>query len=342
MKQPPRLSSGFEGAGLQSNDSNDFRSTADWQNLRLRAKLLRCVREFFDSRGFLEVETPILSADTVVDRHLDPFWIEDDTLSRRLWLQTSPEFAMKRLLAAGYPDIFSVCRVYRDGEAGRKHQPEFTMIEWYRLGIGLDEIVTDTTQLIEHALADSAPAADPVQLEYHEAFLDATALCSRSASVDELARAANADDQLRAAIGDEKDDWLDLLLATAVIPRFPTDRLTVLRHYPASQAALARQCPAGCDVADRFEVFLGQVELANGYVELTNAEEQAARMAADNHSRELRGRPVRPIDHDLIAALEAGLPACAGVAMGLERLQMVHDRTDDIRDVITFAIEPDA
>jgi len=248
---------------------------------------------------------------------------------------------MKRLLAGGYPDIFSVSRVFRDGEAGRRHQPEFTMIEWYRRGMRLNEIIDDTTDLIQHTLGDSAPVADAVTLEYRDAVLAATGLDPLAANVDVLANAVDADGPLRAAIGDERDDWLDLLLATRVIPGFPQDRLTSLQHYPASQAALARLCPDDPAVADRFEVFLGPIELANGYVELTDAAEQSARIDADNEARARRGRPVRKTDADLLAALESGLPECAGVAMGLERLQMVHDKTDDIRDVISFAFEPD-
>ena len=148
--------------------------------------------------------------------------------------------------------------------------------------------------------------------------------------------------RLQAALGRERDDWLDLLLATRVIPSFAANRLTVLQHYPASQAALARLCPGDPEVADRFEVFLGPLELANGYVELTDASEQVARIAGDIESRKRRGQTVRPVDQNLLAALDAGLPQCAGVAMGLERLQMVHDKTDDIRNVITFTFEEGA
>jgi len=180
-----------------------------------------------------------------------------------------------------------------------------------------------------------------VELDYCDAVRDATGLDPLTADVASLADALGADDRLRGALGQEKDDWLDLLLATLVVPGFARDRLTILKHYPASQAALARLCPANPAVADRFEVFLGPIELANGYVELTDAAEQAARIAADNAARARRGRPVRPVDTNLLGALEAGLPECAGVAMGLERLQMIHDQTDDIRDVITFAFETD-
>ena len=195
-------------------------------------------------------------------------------------------------------------------------------------------------KLIGKALGDSCSTEAPHVIDYYDAIRDVCGIDAHTAGLDMLARAAKADHELRAAIGDEKDDWLDLLLATRVIPNFPADRLTILRHYPATQAALARVCPDSDDVADRFEVFLGAIELANGYVELTDAAEQKARITRDNEDRRRRGRPVRPVDKDLLAALDAGLPACAGVAMGVERLQMVHDKTDDIRDVITFAFEP--
>ncbi len=307
-----------------------------------RASLMRRVREHFVSEDVLEVETPALSHAAVSDTQIESLSIVDSAVSARpLYLHTSPEFCMKRLLAAGYPDIYSICRVYRDGEAGRRHQPEFTMIEWYRLGMNLEEIIDDTVKLIEAALEESGLTQAPVILDYYDAIHDICGIDAQTADPDSLARAADADHDLRAAIGDEKDDWLDLLLAIKVIPTFPADRLTILRHYPTAQAALARICPDNDDVADRFEVFLGAVELANGYVELTDAMEQKTRIKRDNDSRRRRGRPVRPIDEDLLAALDAGLPECAGVAMGVERLQMVHDKTDDIRDVITFAFDPE-
>jgi lysyl-tRNA synthetase class 2 len=303
---------------------------------------MRRVRACFEEAGVLEVDTPALSAAAVSDTQIESFEIAASTVSNRpLFLHTSPEFCMKRLLADGYPDIFSICRVFRDGEAGSRHQPEFTMIEWYRLGMNLDDIIDDTVHVMRCALDDKAPVAEPVQLDYREAVLEATGLDPLNTDTASLANAVDADERLRAALGEEKDDWLDLLLATRVIPGFANDRLTVLKHYPASQAALARLCPADSRVADRFEVFLGPVELANGYVELADAAEQSARIAADNAARARRGRPARPVDQHLIAALESGFPACAGVAMGFERLQMIHDKTDDIRNVLTFAFEPD-
>ena len=305
-----------------------------------RRGLLRRIRRHFDAAGMLEVDTPALSPYAVSDVHIESFATAESALSRRpLYLHTSPEYCMKRLLAAGFPDIYSICRVFRDGESGRQHQPEFTMIEWYRLGMGFDEIIEDSLALIAAALGDAAPAGAPVIVDYADAMQRACGVDVHAADAAALAAAAGADAALRAAIGDTRNDWLDLLLAKRVVTTFAPDRLTVLRHFPASQAALARLCPADPRVADRFEVFLGTVELANGYVELTDAREQAERIDRDNDVRERRGRARRPVDENLLDALAAGLPQCAGVAMGLERLQMVHDNTDDIRDVITFAFD---
>ena len=322
---------------------SDWRPASGPEAARSRASLLRRVRDYFDTKNVLEVDTPALSRTAVSDIQIESFEIRDCAVDGGpLFLHTSPEFCMKRLLAAGYPDIFSIARVFRDGEAGYRHQPEFTMLEWYRLDMGLSQIIHDTTSLIRHALGDAAPSELPVRIDYHDAFLAAVGIDARTASLDALIRAADADDRLQGALGRERDDWLDLLLATRVIPSFAANRLTVLQHYPASQAALARLCPGDPDVADRFEVFLGPLELANGYVELTDASEQAARIALDIENRKRRGQTVRPADQNLLAALSAGLPPCAGVAMGLERLQMFHDKTDDIRDVITFTFEEGA
>jgi lysyl-tRNA synthetase class 2 len=233
---------------------------------------------------------------------------------------------MKRLLAADYPDIYSMCRVFRDGESGRHHQPEFTMLEWYRHGMALAEIVADTVGVIRAALDRDI---DVDSIDYRDAFIAACGLDPLVADNTSLADAAEADDALRAAVGDERDD-------------FAPDHLTVLRHYPASQAALARLCPDDEAVADRFEVFLGPVELANGYVELTDSEEQLRRIEADNAARRRRERPLRPVDELLLAALESGLPDCAGVALGLERLLMLFNKTDDIGNVVTFTFQTDA
>ena len=317
-----------------------WRPAAGVQAARDRAAMMRRIRDYFDTESVLEVDTPSLSNSAVSDTQIESFEIPTSLVSQEpIYLHTSPEFCMKRLLCAGFPDIFSICRVFRDGESGLRHQPEFTMIEWYRLGLGLESIIDDTLKMIRAALTPALLSDEPIQFEYRDCFVDNANVDPLTATTVELADAAAADAGLRQSIGDERDDWLDLILTTRVAPCFEPHRLTVLRHYPASQAALARLCPNDSRVADRFEVFIGAIELANGYVELVDAEEQAARIERDNEERRRRGRTVRPHDSKLLAALEAGLPACAGVAVGFERLQMIVAETEDMRDVITFSFE---
>ncbi|MCH7502546.1 MAG: EF-P lysine aminoacylase GenX [Proteobacteria bacterium] len=317
-----------------------WRPSSDVAVARRRAAMLERIRHFFAGRDVLAVDTPALSRFAATDPHIESFGVYSSTGARAEWyLHTSPEFHMKRLLAAGYPDIYSICRVYRDGESGRRHQPEFTLVEWYRLGFGLDAISNETTQFIA-AVLERPELCDAVdRIEYRDAFLRYAGVDPFTADSMELAGCVAADKDLRAAIGQERDTWLDLVLSSRVAPKFAQDRLTVLRHYPASQAALARLCPADNSVADRFEVFLGSMELANGCVELTDAAEQQGRIGEECVRRRRLGRPAPPVDDMLIAALDAGLPECSGVALGFERLQMLQDRRDDICQVLTFALD---
>ena len=302
--------------------------------------MLQRVRRYFEAAGVLEVDTPALSPYAASDTHIESFEIPQSLLSSRaLYLHSSPEFCMKRLLAAGYPDIFSISRVFRDGESGTRHQPEFSLIEWYRLNAGLGEIISDATRLIHAALANGTAVLEAHCFDYVDCFRQTLDIDPLTVSIDGLANAADADSDLRRSIGENREDWLDLVLATRIAPTFAKDRLTVLRHYPASQAALARLCPSDPALADRFEIFMGDIELANGYVELTDAAEQLRRLRADDADRRRRGRRRRPHDAKLLAALQSGLPECAGVAVGFERLQMIYDNTDDIRDVISFSFE---
>jgi lysyl-tRNA synthetase class 2 len=317
----------------------DWRPTSGPEAAKRRANMLRRLRSYFDQELVLEVDTPALSSTAVSDIHIESLTVKSCLTTAPLFLHTSPEFCMKRLLASGYPDIYSICRVFRDAEVGHAHQPEFTMVEWYRLNFGLGEIINDTIAAIAAAMDDPTLKERVASVEYRKQFISVCDVDPSEASVSELAEAAGADSDLRRTLGDERDDWLDLLMTTRVAPSFAEDTVTVVKHYPASQAALARLCPDDNAVADRFEVFMGAVELANGYVELTDAEAQASRIADDQAARSRREIAQRPHDQNLIAALETGLPACAGVAMGLERLQMVHDKTGDIRDVIPFPFE---
>ena len=305
-----------------------------------RAFMLSAARHYFAKHDVMEVETPMLSRYAVTDVNIESINAQLAAgHGTDFFLRTSPEFAMKRLLAAGYPDIYEIGRVFRDDEAGRHHQPEFTMIEWYRLGLGINEIIDDTLGLIQAMLQPDRFGNTPRQLSYRQAFHDCTGLDPLDAPLTALADAANADRKLRDSIGDSRDEWLDLLMAIKVSRSFASDRLTVIHHYPASQAALARICPEDSRYADRFEVFHGHMELANGYVELIDGNEQANRFEADQLARKRRGQVIRPHDQQLLAALNHGLPPCSGVAMGLDRLLMVNEQIDDIRKVASFAFQ---
>lgn len=299
--------------------------------------MLERARRFFRARDVLEVATPALGRHTATDPNIDSLRIAD-TRAATLYLQTSPESFMKRLLADGYPDIYGICRVFRAGEAGRLHQPEFTMVEWYRHGFGLDEMIAETVAFIADVLAQPG-LLDAERLEYGAAFRRFAGVDPLTAGTGELADAAAADDDLRNSLGDDREAWLDLLLATRLAPAFDGGRLTVLQHFPSSQAALARTCPADDRLADRFEVFHGELELANGFVELRDPAEQRRRMLADLEKRRAAAREPLPLDEPLLAALESGLPACAGVAAGFERLLMIAAGAQDIRDVLTFAFQ---
>jgi len=314
---------------------SDWRPSSPVTAARRRAALLERARGYFAREDVLAVDTPTLGETAGTDPNIDALAVH--TISgEQFFLHTSPEFCMKRLLADGYPDIYSICRVYRDSESGRQHLAEFTMIEWYRLGFGLADIIHDTTRLIADCLDKPSLLESTDTYNYRDAFLQFANIDVLDATDAELAACTNADSELRTVMGDDRDGWLDLVLATVIAPQFAADGLTVLQHYPASMAALARRCPLDARFADRFEVFMGQRELANGYVELTDADEQRQRFARETEKRRQAGRDTGPIDECLLQALDSGLPDCAGVAVGVERLQMTLDRTDDIGDVVTF------
>ena len=305
-----------------------------------RAAMLKRARAFFEERNILEVDTPILSRFAVSDPHIESIEITLQLDPGKSWfLQTSPEYFMKRLLSAGYPDIYEICKVFRDAEAGRYHQPEFTMVEWYRLDFGLNDIMQDALEFITTLVDAKRFDKAPMVLSHAEAFSEFAGIDSSTADIETLAAAAAADDQLKQSLGDRRDDWLDLILAEKISRKFPTDRLTALCHYPASQAALSRICPDDASVADRFEVFAGDLELANGYVELVDAKEQSSRFEADQSTRKKAGRQQRPLDTAFVAALASGLPACAGVSVGFDRVHMLNEGADDIRQALSFAFE---
>jgi lysyl-tRNA synthetase class 2 len=306
--------------------------------LELRARLYALIREFFAERNVLEVETPILSAGANTDPNIQSFttWFGGhvDSGARERWLRTSSEFAQKRLLVAGVGDCYELGRVFRDGEAGRRHNPEFTMLEWYRVGWDYHRLMAEVVDLVQAALGLVGKSSNLHKSTYRDLFVATLGIDPLSA--DET--------QLRTALGDvrvdvqglSRDDWLDLLLTHCIQPHFPGDRITVVCDYPMSQCALAKIRHDDPPVAERFEVYVGQQELANGYHELTDAAEQRARFVRDNARRRERGLSELSIDENLLAAMERGLPECAGVALGVERLLMAMTGSEDIRDVLAF------
>ena len=306
--------------------------------MRLRARLYALIREFFAERNVLEVETPILSAAANTEPNIESFSTmfsgHVDAGSPERWLRTSAEFPMKRLLAAGVGDCYELGRVFRNGEAGRRHNPEFTMLEWYRVGWDHLRLMDETVELVRLALAMVDREASLVSMTYRELFVDTLGIDPFNASIDAL-REPLRDIEIN---GErlQRDDWLDLLITHRIQPDFPTDRITVVRDWPASQCALARIRHEDPPVAERFELYLGPHELANGYHELTDAAEQRTRFENDNRRRESRGQRELPMDENLLAALESGFPDCAGVALGIERLLMCISGRGDIRDVLVF------
>lgn len=305
----------------------DWRPSSDSSAAIRRAEMLVRARRYFAAQHVLPVDTPSLSPYPAPDPNIASFLVQTQA-GAKTYLRTSPEIHMKRLLASGYPDIYSICRAFRDGEAGKHHCAEFTLAEWYRLGFGFDQIIADTVRFIAACLDRPELADNVIQHDYLEAFQQLAGVAALDDPIETLADCCDAEARLRAELGTHRQAWLDLIMSTHIAPKFAADRLTVVRHYPASQAALARLCPEDNRVADRFEVFCGELELANGYVELTDAAEQRHRFENDVEES--------GIDETLLAALDSGLPECAGVALGIERLQMVLDQTDDIRNVVTF------
>jgi lysyl-tRNA synthetase class 2 len=306
--------------------------------LRLRARLNALLRGFFAARGVLEVETPVMSRAGNTDPNIASFALEfggrTDGAPRTRWLRTSAEYPMKRLIAAGVGDCYELGRVFRDGEAGGRHNPEFTMLEWYRVGWTLEPLIDETAALVQAALALVGREATLRKVSYRDVYREALGLDPMTASIAELqaAFAGRVDSE-----GLTRDDWLDLLMTHRIQPGFAAGQLLAMHDYPASQCALAKVVRRGdVDVAERFELYLGPLELANGYHELTDADEQRARFARDRAVRSARGAVLLPVDEALLDALAQGLPACSGVALGVDRLLMAMLGSGAIADVLAF------
>lgn len=317
---------------------DDWRPTAPIEMLSLRATILARIRSFFAEREVMEVETPILASAPVTDLHISALSCRyrgpgaDE--GRELFLQTSPEFAMKRLLAAGSGPIYQICRAVRDGEAGRRHNPEFTILEWYRPGWDHHRLMDEVDELLAVLLG----CRSGERLSYAATF-------RRYAGVEVF---EESDSALRLRVkefgvsepeGLSRDDLLDLVLTHVIEPKLGHCQPTFIHDYPASQASLARVRGGDPPLAERFEVFAEGVELANGYHELADAAEQRRRFEADNEKRIQEGLPAVPIDERLLAAIDHGLPDCAGVALGVDRLIMIASGTRSLADVLAFPVD---
>ncbi len=324
-------------------DKNRFRSTASNQVLVLRAQTLKKIRQFFEARDFLEVDTPLLSRDTVIDRHIDPIELSLSLNDRErfgaesFYLQTSPEFGMKRLLACGLERIFQIAHAFRLGERGERHNPEFTMIEWYRVGDDLQSGI----QLLGELACDLFGSQRYQELSYREAFrrhCDIDPFTSDCRELFQSARRLEVD----IPVGGHEDRELicECLLTEVIEPQLGFEQPEIMYDYPASQAALAKVVERdGHQVAERFELYYRGVELANGYHELLDAKELRSRNQQNNALRVLDGKGPLPTESHLLAAMEHGLPACAGVALGFDRLIMLLSQSDKIDEVIPFPIE---
>jgi lysyl-tRNA synthetase class 2 len=313
--------------------------TATLSTLRLRAELLAAARRFFADRGVLEVDTPALVRHAVTDPHIHSAQVHLPGYGGPLFLHTSPEYAMKRLLAAGSGDIVQIAHVFRGDEQGRLHNAEFTLIEWYRLGYAMRQLMEEVALLAGLLLA--LPLDAPFEsLSYQQAFQRALGCEPLSATEAEL-RALATRERLDAALAArcDRDQLLDWLMGSVVGPRLGAERLCFVHSYPASQAALARLDAADPRVALRFELYYRGIELANGFEELADAAEQRARFEADRQQRRQRRLVAPDIDQALLDALAAGLPPVSGVAVGFDRLLMLRIGASDISAVLAFPLQ---
>ncbi len=318
--------------------NSDWQPSASVETLRARARLTAVVRDFFDQRGILEVETPLLSAAAGTDPNLEPLATHYEgpgaPADGTLYLHTSPEFPMKRLLAAGSGPIWQISRVFRGGERGRRHNPEFTMLEWYRPGWDHHALMDEVAALVAHVLGE----ARPVQVW---TYAEACAPLGIDPHVDGDAELLERARELGIAPASAMDrgGLLDLLLSHQVVPGLGRGCIDFICDFPVEQAALARIRRDEPPVAERFECYLEGMEIANGFHELVDAVEQRQRFVADQATRRDRGQPQPPLDEHLLAALNVGVPDCAGVALGVDRLFMVALGAASIDEVLAFPLE---
>lgn len=317
--------------------THNWRPSASIEVLKQRALILQKIRQFFIERDVFEVDTPALSHATVTDQHLHSFTTQFKhpfaPQANTLYLQTSPEFAMKRLLSAGSGAIYQICKSFRNEESGRFHNPEFTMLEWYRPGFDHLQLMTEIDDLIQRVIGcDTAE-----RVTYQNIFKQHLGCCPLTASLTDIKTLASEYGYAELAVTEnDKDTLLMLLFSQHVEPKIGQSRPCFVMDFPASQAALAKINPTNALVAERFELYFQGIELANGFHELTDGPEQLRRFEQDNSKRQNMGLDIMPIDQHFIAAINFGLPACAGVALGIDRLLMLALSCSKIDQVIAF------
>ncbi|MDD1624332.1 MAG: EF-P lysine aminoacylase GenX [Methylococcaceae bacterium] len=321
---------------------NEWQPACSIENLRLRAQVFEDIRRFFSARAVLEVETPLLSHSSGTDPQLDFFTTDycSPPLQHTLFLQTSPEFAMKRLLAAGSGSIYQICKAFRNGESGRFHNPEFTLLEWYRVGFTLPQLMDEIAELMGVLFSGHRTLNPTQRFGYQEIFHRYTGLNPLEFSYHDYCAYAR-DNHMPEAVsicGYDHALWLDFIFSHNVQPQLGENAVCMVYGYPACQSSLARINEYNSQVTDRVEVFVNGIELGNGYYELTDAKEQGRRFDEEMSIRKQTNRPVTVKDKHLIAALEAGLPECSGMAMGLDRLLMLLANSASINDVLNFPI----
>lgn len=319
-----------------------WQPTCEIRQLQQRARLLSDIRTFFAQRGVLEVETPLLCHTTGTDPQLDFFATDYHFLPQPqpLFLQTSPEFAMKRLLAAGSGSIYQICKAFRNGESGRLHNPEFTLLEWYRLGFELPELMAEVGELISTLLAPCLPFKKIIYHSYSDLFKQITGLNPLVFSaLDYQTYTQNQGfSEAGQLCGKDHAMWLDFIFSHQIQPQLGIDAVCLVYDYPAFLPSLARIKATNPQVVERFEVFVAGLELGNGFFELADAAEQERRFEAEIKERQTKGLPAVKKDAYLLAALEQGLPDCSGVALGLDRLLMLLTKSDSIADVLAFPV----
>lgn len=312
-----------------------WRPTASISQLRARAKIIAELRAFFSERNVLEVDTPLLCRVTATDPHLSSIRVPLDNHEIG-FLQTSPEFPMKRLLASGIGSIYSLAKVFRGDESGRYHNLEFTMLEWYRIGFNHHQLMDEMDELFLRIL-NSEKA---IRVTYRDLFRQFLNIDPFTASLSELQNATQNNNINAPNLGDDHDTWLQLLMSHLIEPQLGMTQPHFIYNFPGSQAALAKiRNEDGHPVGERFEVYIQGIEMANGYHELTDDKEQRHRINADNSQRKKMHLPELPIDENLLAALAHGMPECAGVALGVDRLIMLATNANHINEVISFSFD---